>query len=107
MKPDVTTILTISLIRAKLEAKKYADVEDGGTCNFDTPVLKLGSEWTDERRDRAFALTGLRPYRISKSTIHVLDAVEGQGFRRTAMAEAFRDSLRASGYEAYVDYRMD
>lgn len=107
MKPDTTTLLTISLIRAKLEAKKYANVDDGGTSNFDTPVLRLGSEWTDERIERAFNLTGLRPYRISKISVLVLDAVEGQGFRRTAMAEAFRDSLRASGYEAYVDYQMD
>ncbi len=107
MKPDTTTLLTISLIRAKLEAKKFVDVDDGGTCNFDTPVLKLGSEWTDERIKRAFNLTGLRPYRVNENTISVLDACEGQGFRRTAMAEAFRDSLKASGYEAYVEYQMD
>ena len=107
MKPDTTTLLTISLIRAKLEAKKFADVDDGGTSNFDTPVLKLGSEWTDERINKAFALTGLRPYRVNKNTIEILDAVNGQGFRRTAMAEAFRDSLVASGYVSYVYYQMD
>ena len=107
MKADKIDLLKISLLRAKLEAKKYINVDDGGSSNWDTPVLQLGSEWTDEILSRAFELTGLRPYRINKSTIHVLGAVEGQGIRRTAMAEAFRDCMRSLGYEAYVYYQTD
>lgn len=98
--------LRVALLIARHEAEKLADVEDGGTCNFDTPYLFLVN-WTDEEVNEAFKLTGLRPYIRSTGQVLVFDACAGQGFRRTAMAEAFRDSMRESGYTAYVEYQMD
>ena len=102
-----TLELKSALLIAKIEAEKFKDTDDGGTCNFDTPTLKLPSEWTNWMLDVAFQRTGLSYERVSKETIFIHGAVEGQGFRRTTMAEAFRDSLVASGYVSYVYYQMD
>ena len=96
-----------ALLIAKIEADKLKDIDDGGTCNFDTPTLKLPSEWTNTMLEVAFMRTGLSYARISKETIHILGAVSGQGNRRTAMAEAFRDTLCELGYVSHVYYQMD
>lgn len=98
--------LRVALLIARNEAEKLADIEDGGTCNFDTPYLFLVN-WTEEEIIDAFKLTGLRPYIRSTGQVLVFDACAGQGYRRTEMARAFRDSMRESGYNAYVEYRMD
>ena len=102
-----TLELKSALLIAKIEAEKLKDTDDGGTCNFDTPTLKLPSEWTNWMLDVAFQRTGLSYDRVSKETIHILGAVEGQGFRRTAMAEAFSEALTKQGYVSYVYYQMD
>lgn len=84
-------------------------IEDGGTCNFDTPQLIL-TGWREAEIREAFDAAGLRCY-IQKSgkshVVDVMDCTKGQGDLRTEMAEAARDSLKASGYEAYVYYQMD
>lgn len=98
--------LRCALLIAVSEAEKAKDTEDGGTSNFDNPVIVLKS-WKRQDIEEAFKLTGLRPYFESNGVVEILNSVEGQGFRRTAMAEAFRDSLRASGYISYVRYQMD
>ena len=98
--------LRMALLIARHEAEKLADVEDGGTCNMDTPYLFLVN-WETAEIEEAFKLTGLRPYIRSTGQVIVFDACTGQGFRRTEMARAFRDSMRESGYNAYVEYRMD
>ena len=36
-----TLELKSALLIAKIEADKLKDTDDGGTCNFDTPTLKL------------------------------------------------------------------
>ena len=99
--------LKYALELAKAEALKLQNVEDGGTCNFDTPMIVLTSDWKDSDVHKVFRATGLRPYKVEKNVYHVLGAVEGQGFRRTAMAEAFKDCLRNLGYSSYVYYQMD
>lgn len=99
--------LRYALQIAYLEAQKLKDVDDGGTCNFDTPTLTLPSEWTESNVKEAFKLTGLRPYKEGKNVYHVLGAVDGQGFRRTAMAKAFRDCLVGLGYNSHVYYQID
>ena len=75
--------------------------------NFDTSTLTLTSEWEAADVEKAFNLTGLKPYKVAKNVYHVLGAVEGQGFRRTAMAEAFRDMLNGLGYNSHVYYQRD
>lgn len=99
--------LRVALLIARNEAKKLADVEDGGTSNFDNPIINLYG-WKDTEVREAFLLTGLRPYKEKDSFYTILGVcTNGQGFRRTEMARAFRDSMRESGYNAYVEYRMD
>ena len=107
MKTERILALRCALLIAYSEAQKLKDVDDGGTCNFDTPTLKLTSEWKEADVNEAFKLTGLTPYKVAKNVYHVLGAVEGQGFRRTAMAEAFRDALNSLGYDSHVYYQMD
>ena len=107
MKAERILALRCALLIAYSEALKLKDVDDGGTCNFDTPTLKLTSEWKEADVNEAFKLTGLRPYKVDEDYYHVLGAVEGQGFRRTAMAQAFRDCLVELGYNSHVYYQMD
>lgn len=107
MKAERILALRCALLIAYSEAQKYKEVEDGGTCNFDTPTLMLTSEWKEVDVNEAFKLTGLQPYKVDKDYYHILGACEGQGFRRTAMAQAFRDSLKKQGYTSYVHYQMD
>lgn len=97
--------LSVALVIAKYEAQKFNTTDDGGTSNMDTPVIFL-PEWSESAINEAFKETGLVPSKHG-SAIFILRACEGQGYRRTAMAEAFRDSLKASGYNSAVDYRMD
>ena len=40
-KREEIEALKMALIKAKDEAQRFADIEDGGTCNFDTPILFL------------------------------------------------------------------
>ena len=107
MKAERILALRCALLIAYSEAQKLKDMEDGGTCNFDTPTLKLTSEWKEADVNEAFKLTGLQPYKVEKGYYHILGACEGQGDRRTAMAETFRDSLKALGYNSHVYYQMD
>ena len=97
--------LRVALLIAVSEAEKVKGTEDGGTCNMDTPTVYLPG-WNESAINEAFGLTGLVPSRHG-NTVFILRACEGQGYRRTAMAEAFCNSLKASGYSASVDYRMD
>ena len=107
MKSNEIFALRAALLLARSEALKLKDTEDGGTCNFDTPTLKLSDKWTREEIEEAFKDTTLTPYFIEGNYIHILGATCGQGYRNTEMAKAFRDSLQESGYTSYVHYQMD
>ena len=98
--------LRVALLKAVYAAEQKKDTEDGGTCNFDTPCIILKG-WNKTEVEEAFLLTGLRAYFEKDEVVKIFDGCEGQGFRRTAMAEAMRDSLKADKYTAFVDYRMD
>ena len=98
--------LRVALLKAVAEAEQHSQDDDGGTSNFDTPVINLKG-WKKLEILEAFIPTGLYPNIEKNGIVNILRACLGQGFRRTAMAEAFRDSLRASSYTAYVEYRMD
>ena len=105
MKNEKILALRVALLIAVSEAKKVNDTEDGGTSNLDTPTISLPN-WSSSAISEAFLLTGLVPSKHG-NTVFILRACEGQGYRRTAMAEAFCESLRTSGYTAGVDYRID
>lgn len=97
--------LRCALLIAIYEAEKFKNTDDGGTSNFDTPFVILKG-WSNKNIKKAFELTGLIPD-TNKEITYILGACEGQGFRRTAMAEAFRDSLKEDGYNAGVYYQID
>lgn len=105
MKNEKILALRCALLIAVSQAEKLKDTDDGGTSNMDTPIIFLPG-WSWSAINEAFQLTGLIPSRQG-STVYILRACDGQGFRRTAMAESFRDSLKASGYSAAVNYRID
>lgn len=101
--------LGIALSRAKEVANQYANVEDTGTCNFDTPQIFLAG-WRPVEVQRAFASADLwYEAKTSGNTliVDIYGCLRGQASRRTQMAEAMRDSLRNDGYESYVYYQMD
>jgi hypothetical protein len=101
--------LSEALIRAKNMASRYADKEDSGTCNFDTPQINLVG-WKRGDIEVAFRKAGLI-CSIQKTgegfIADIIGCSSGQGSRRTQMAEAVRDSLKSDGYEAFVYYQMD
>ena len=105
MKAEKILALRVALLIAISEAEKLKNTEDEGTSNMDTPTIYLPN-WNEKAINKAFQLTGLVPSKHG-STIFILRASEGQGYRRTAMAEAFCESLKTAGYNAGVDYRMD
>lgn len=105
MTSEMFDQLERALEAAKKEMLKYADTEDGGTCNFDTPVIRVKA--TEKMMSQA-------EYRLVKvgekgwqDCWFVFLPLYGQGNRRTRMAEAAARSLIASGFEAGVYYQMD
>lgn len=94
-----------ALIQARIAALPFSADEDEGTCNFDTPVLRL-PKWSKEEIEAAFKDTGLRPD-IDGNLVYIYGGTSGQASRRTEMAEAIRDSLKDSGYDAMMYYKMD
>lgn len=98
--------LRVALLKAVAAADQHKLDNDEGTCCLDEPFIIL-KNWSKASIKEAFMLTGLRPDITDKDIVYILNGVNGQGFRRTAMAEAIRDSLRESGYTAHVHYRVD
>lgn len=95
-----------SLIAAAGSAMRFKNVEDNGTCNFDTPIIFL-KDFTDVEIKKAFEGTPFRAYFNHDGSIEIFGVCSGIGFRRTTMAEAIRDSLKGNGYIAHVRYQMD
>lgn len=92
---------------AEKEAQKYANTEDGGTCNFGAPMVKI------KATERQLAKMDWQVMKIGKrqpdggTWYAIFINLEGQGNRRTRMAEAAAESLKKSGYNASVAYEMD
>ena len=97
--------LGTALVCAKYVASKI-EIEDGGTCNFDCPYIVLPG-WKESDVRKTFEDAKLRLYKMGVNTYEILDAVEGQGFRRTEMAREFSKCLKTFGYDAGVHYVID
>lgn len=102
--------LRTAVLCAQMESDRFREADDSGTSNWDTPVILLKQkDWTTD--DIRFALEGTHiryttePGR--KDFVVWVFCTSGQGYRRTKMTEAFCESLRNSGYEAFVYYKMD
>ena len=107
-----TEKLTRALRRAAVHALEHVTDDDGGTCNFDSPVLIVEGSGM-RTADVMYAVTqaGLRGWkgteRAWKGTVILNGFQHGQGNRRTNMAEAFRDSMVSDGYRCMMYYQMD
>lgn len=93
-----------AMIIANNYAITFADTDDGGSCNFDHPIIKI-KRLTAKQAEQL-------PLRVSKcygggGWWSVYCALHGQAMRRTAMAEAFARKMDELGYESAVYYMMD
>ena len=99
--------LTRVLRRAAVASMAHVDDEDGGTCNFDSPVLDYASSGiAKEAAKKAVKAAGLSCYDWENMLV-ITGCFSGQGNRRTKMAEAFSASLKNSGLAATMYYQMD
>lgn len=107
--PENLPELVKELLACHVEALAACEgVSDGGTCNFDAPVLSVKS-----RRLAAAAITIAGGHSFEwKLWKRVQGLVlgfsaPGQGFRRTRYAEAFSKALQARGWTSSVYYQCD
>lgn len=109
------TLKELGTLAADLEiANEYAaEVAaksiDCGTCNFDTPVIKLKAteKWL---KDNFFNVMkwGKHDNTDGKTWFLLLDAkIYGQAQKRTDMAEAIASKLKEFGWQTGVYYAMD
>lgn len=99
-------------VQAAVEAaKKCAEVDDGGTCNMDSPYFRVPRmrETTvlaavQAGGSSAYSMEWLRS-RIFMVSIPMEGM--GQGNRRTRAAEAMAKAMQAAGLDAGVYYQMD
>lgn len=101
--------LNRALVLATLAASEFADTEDGGTCNLDMVTLKIKIpkkliQYFSVKLEKMLT----RDWgRLWKGYYLVDIPLSGQGNRRTRMAEAACESLKAAGYNAMMFYQCD
>jgi hypothetical protein len=108
-KIDRVLILTNAVNAANLKALEFQNNEDGGSCNFDSVVIKLEG-WTraDIQKLTTLKIIGdklsgryWKGYRWLNTTIY------GQGNKRTKMAETACNHLKECEYNVSMYYEMD
>lgn len=103
--------LTAVLKSAALYAQTFADVEDGGTCNFDSPVLDYMAEHMQKAKAiKAIQDAGLRCFdwtRCHYPMLVITGFQSGQGNRHMKMAEAFHDYMERTGYSGGMYRQKD
>lgn len=94
-----------ALMNADKAAMQFANSEDFGTCNFDTPVIRI------KATEKQMASLDYKVIKVDekgwRDCWFVFLPLMGQANRRTRMAEAAARSLIADGFEAGVYYQMD
>ncbi len=108
---DRYTILARDIKDAADYARRQsADVDDGGTCNFDGCVILL-PRWSAGRVIDAAEAAGLfcsKGYYRGRCGEYTLDGSgNAQGYRRTAFAKALCGRLAELGYNTFVRYIID
>lgn len=99
--------LEFALAKANQDSQKYADTEDGGSCNFDALAIKV------KATPKQMAQLDWYTFKWGKrgldgKTWYVVELdYSGQGNRRTRMAKEAMRSMGAQGYEATVYYQLD
>lgn len=94
-----------ALMNADKAARQFAESKDSGTCNFDTPVIRI------KATEKQMASLDYKVIKVDekgwRDCWFVFIPLMGQANRRTRMAEAAARSLIADGFEAGVYYQMD
>lgn len=104
-------------LKVALEKTEYIEndqsIDDGGTCNLDTPAVFLNRWHEDKVRDAAekagsysIKCDDLTKY-FKKTLFTFTFGTRNQGYRRTARAEAICKVLEEMGYETYLYQQMD
>lgn len=88
------------------ETEELEQTEDGGTCNFDAPVVYL-PRWRGKDVEQAAKEAGGGAWKWRGGGYCISFRGSGQGNRRTRRAEAIREALAARGYETAMYYAMD
>lgn len=101
-----------ALERAKIIAEQSATADDGGTCNFDSPTLDYRAMGMSKQKAiETIKSVGLSCYDWTCGRmvfgLVIVGMTKGQGYCRTAMAEAFCKSLQADGIKSSMYYQMD
>lgn len=92
--------------RAAYEAEKLND-EDGGSCNFDTVVLKTKGVPAKLLSGLDIKIDRITGERFWKGYSFVWFETHGQGNLRTRMAEAACNKLKELGYDVTMYYQLD
>lgn len=106
MEGNVYDNLVAALKKANEDAQQ-AICEDEGTCNLDT--LALDYRNMKIQKEQVIAAIERAGFFCSeyKNFLFIYFPMQGCASCRTAMVEAFRDSLRNSGFFCWVYYRID
>lgn len=83
--------------------------EDGGTCNFDSAMIKKEKWFTYDETIALFKDCGLSAYKMSglyKGWISI-SGKGGQADSRTRWAKAFEKALKEQGFETSMYYQCD
>lgn len=122
MSLEMKSKMIAALVQAKLAAlsmnklgpaatsQDYMDF-DGGSCNFDSPVLKIAGFSKQDLQEVSKA-SGVEigdklSSRMWKGYAFVQVPLYGQAMNRTRMAEAAQDELEKWGLESAMYYQMD
>ena len=92
--------------RNAFEAEKLNN-EDGGTCNFDTVVLKTKGVPAKLLSGLDIKIDRITGERFWKGFSFIFFDVRGQANLRTRMAEAAYNTLKGLGYDVNMYYQMD
>ena len=109
MKYDIREIVA-AIESAARAAHKLAAHDDGGTCNMDSAFIEADAMSGAEAEEIA-RISGVRVYLLHSKTygrVLMLGSItDGQGFRRTKMAEAAHQILAEKGLPSGVWYQID
>ena len=99
------TMFEKALVAAKNAMMKFAEVEDGGSCNFDTPVRRIKAS------EKMMSQSDFRIVKVDekgwKDCWFIFLPLMGQANRRTMMAEEAVRVLQLNGFDAMMYYQLD
>lgn len=96
-----------ALATASDAAQKYADTEDGGTCNFDALAIKVKATEKQMKQLEWFTFKWGKRESDGKTWYVIELNYCGQGNRRARMADEACKSMEAQGYTAMTYEQMD